>query len=77
MITYFIISIVIGFILTIIGSTMSIDRMRLLVKTNGLCGLIQICIAIIIAFVTNTVIWPISIVWSILDKLLYEKELES
>ena len=61
--TYFIISIIIGFILTVATYAKNWnDRMDQIEFEFGLRSYVGILIGVIVAFITNAVTWPIHIV---------------
>lgn len=73
--TYFIISIVIGFILTVATYAKSWDYLIDLIESEfDLQSYVSILIGVILAFIVNVVTWPIYIVLKIYNALLYGKE---
>lgn len=73
--TYFIISIVIGFILTVATYAKNWDYLMDLIESEfGLKSYVSILIGVILAFIVNVVTWPIYIVLKIYNALLYGKE---
>ena len=73
--TYFIISIVIGFILTVATYAKNWnDLMDLIEFEFDLQSCAEILIGVILAFIINAVTWPIYIVLKIYNALLYGKE---
>ena len=70
--TYFIISIVIGFILTVATYAKNWnDLMDLIESEFGLQSYVSTLIGVILAFIINVVTWPIYIVLKIYNALLY------
>lgn len=73
--TYFIISIVIGFILTVATYAKNwndlIDQIEFEFDLQSYVGIL---IGVILAFIINVVTWPIYIVLKIYNALLYGKE---
>lgn len=74
--TYIVISIVIGFILTIATYAKNIDDLIQMIENSYLWGRIGIGIGTLIAFAINVLTWPIYVVLEILY-MLNKKELES
>ena len=75
--TYFIISIVIGFILTVVTYAKNWDNLMDQIEFEfefGLQSYVGILIGVILAFIINAVTWPIYIVLKIYNALLYGKE---
>ena len=73
--TYFIISIVIGFILTVATYAKNWnDIMDQIEFEFGLQSYVGILIGVILAFIINAVTWPIYIVLEIYNSLFYGKE---
>ena len=73
--TYFIISIVIGFILTVATYTKNWNNLMDQIEFEfGLQSYVGILIGVILAFIINVVTWPIYIVLKIYNVLLYGKE---
>ena len=73
--TYFIISIVIGFILTVATYAKNWnDLMNRIEFEFGLQSYVRMLIGVILAFIVNVVTWPIYIVLKIYNALLYGKE---
>ena len=73
--TYFIISIVIGFILTVATYTKNWNNLMDQIESEfGLQSYVGILIGVILAFIINVVTWPIYIVLEIYNALLYGKE---
>lgn len=73
--TYFIISIVIGFILTVATYTKNWNNLMDQIEFEfGLQSYVSILIGVILAFIINVVTWPIYIVLKIYNALLYGKE---
>ena len=73
--TYFIISIIIGFILTV--ATYAKDWNDLMDQIEfefGLKSYVGSLIGVIVAFIINAVTWPIYIVLEIYNSLFYGKE---
>ena len=76
--TYFIISIIIGFILTVATYAKNWnDLMDQIEFEFGLKSYVGILIGVILAFIINAVTWPIYIVLKIYNSLFYGKEQES
>ena len=76
--TYFIISIIIGFILTVATYAKNWnDLMDQIEFEFGLKSYVRILIGVILAFIINAVTWPIYIVLKIYNSLFYGKEQES
>lgn len=73
--TYFIISIVIGFILTVATYAKNwndlMDQIEFEFDLQSCAGIL---IGVILAFIINVVTWPICIVLKIYNALLYGKE---
>ena len=73
--TYFIISIVIGFILTVATYAKNwnnlVDQIEFEFDLQSYVGIL---IGVILAFIINVVTWPIYIVLKIYNALLYGKE---
>ena len=73
--TYFIISIIIGFILTVATYAKNWnDLMDQIEFEFGLQSYVGILIGVILAFIINAVTWPIYIVLKIYISLFYGKE---
>ena len=73
--TYFIISIIIGFILTVATYAKNWnDLMDQIEFEFGLKSYVGILIGVILAFIINAVTWPIYIVLEICNSLFYGKE---
>ena len=73
--TYFIISIVIGFILTVATYAKNWnDLMNRIEFEFGLQSYVRMLIGVILAFIVNVVTWPIYIVLKIYNVLIYGKE---
>lgn len=73
--TYFIISIIIGFILTVATYAKNWnDLMDQIEFEFGLKSYVGILIGVILAFIINAVTWPIYIVLEIYNSLFYGKE---
>lgn len=73
--TYFIISIVIGFILTVATYAKNWDDLMDLIESESdLQSYVSTLIGVILAFIVNVVTWPIYIVLKIYNALLYGKE---
>ena len=73
--TYFIISIIIGFILTVATYAKNWnDLMDQIEFEFGLQSYVGILIGVIVAFIINAVTWPIYIVLEIYNSLFYGKE---
>ena len=73
--TYFIISIIIGFILTVATYAKNWnDLMDRIEFEFGLQSYVGILIGVIVAFIINAVTWPIYIVLEIYNSLFYGKE---
>ena len=73
--TYFIISIVIGFILTVATYAKNWNNLMDQIEFEfGLQGYVGILIGVILAYIINAVTWPIYIVLEIYIALLYGKE---
>lgn len=73
--TYFIISIIIGFILTVATYAKNWnDLMDQIEFEFGLQRYVGILIGVIVAFIINAVTWPIYIVLEIYKSLFYGKE---
>ena len=73
--TYFIISIIIGFILTVATYAKNWnDLMDQIEFEFGLKSYVGILIGVILAFIINAVTWPIYIVLKIYNSLFYGKE---
>lgn len=73
--TYFIISIIIGFILTVATYAKNWnDLMDQIEFEFGLQSYVGILIGVILAFIINAVTWPIYIVLEIYNSLFYGKE---
>ena len=73
--TYFIISIIIGFILTVATYAKNWnDLMDQIEFEFGLKSYVDILIGVILAFIVNAVTWPIYIVLKIYNSLFYGKE---
>ena len=73
--TYFIISIIIGFILTVATYAKNWnDLMDQIEFEFGLQSYVGILIGVILAFIINAVTWPIYIVLEISNSLFYGKE---
>ena len=73
--TYFIISIIIGFILTVATYAKNWnDLMDQIEFEFGLQSYVGILIGVILAFIVNAVTWPIYIVLEIYNSLFYGKE---
>lgn len=73
--TYFIISIIIGFILTVATYAKNWnDLMDQIEFEFGLKSYVGILIGVILAFIVNAVTWPIYIVLEIYNSLFYGKE---
>ena len=73
--TYFIISIVIGFILTVATYTKNWNNLMDQIEFEfGLQSYVGILIGVIVAFIINAVTWPIYIVLEIYNSLFYGKE---
>ncbi len=76
--TYFIISIVIGFILTVATYAKNWNNLMDLIESeSGLQSYVSTLIGVILAYIINVVTWPIYIVLKIYNALLYGKEQES
>ena len=78
--TYFIISIVIGFILTVATYAKNWNNLVDQIESEFEFGLqrhVGILIGVILAFIINAVTWPIYIVLEIYNSLFYGKEQES
>ena len=76
--TYFIISIVIGFILTVATYAKNWNNLMDQIEFEfGLQRHVGILIGVILAFIINAVTWPIYIVLEIYNSLFYGKEQES
>ena len=75
--TYFIISIVIGFILTVATYAKNWNNLMDQIEFEfGLQNYVGILIGVILAYIINAVTWPIYIVLKIYNALLYGKEQE-
>ena len=73
--TYFIISIIIGFILTVATYAKNWnDLMDQIEFEFGLQSYVGILIGVILAFIVKAVTWPIYIVLEIYNSLFYGKE---
>ena len=73
--TYFIISIVIGFILTVATYAKNWDYLMDLIESEfDLKSYVSTLIGVSLAFIINVVTWPIYIVLKIYNALLYGKE---
>ena len=73
--TYFIISIVIGFILTVATYAKNWGYLMDLIESEfDLQSYVSMLIGVILAFIVNAVTWPIYIVLKIYNALLYGKE---
>ena len=73
--TYFIISIIIGFILTVATYAKNWnDLMDQIEFEFGLKSYVGILIGVVLAFIINAVTWPIYIVLKIYNSLFYGKE---
>lgn len=75
--TYFIISIVIGFILTVATYAKNWNILMNQIEFEfefDLKSYVSILIGVILAFIINVVTWPIYIVLKIYNALLYGKE---
>ena len=73
--TYFIISIIIGFILTVATYAKNWnDLMDQIEFEFGLQSYVGILIGVIVSFIINAVTWPIYIVLEIYNSLFYGKE---
>ena len=73
--TYFIISIIIGFILTVATYAKNWnDLMDQIEFEFGLQSYVGILIGVIVAFIINAVTWPIYIVLEIYNSLFYGQE---
>ena len=73
--TYFIISIIIGFILTVATYAKNWnDLMDQIEFEFGLQSYVGILIGVILAFIINAVTWPIYIVLEIYNSLFYGQE---
>ena len=73
--TYFIISIIIGFIMTVVTYAKNWnDLMDQIEFEFGLQRYVGILIGVIVAFIINAVTWPIYIVLEIYNSLFYGKE---
>ena len=76
--TYFIISIVMGFIVTVVTYAKNWNDLVDQIEFEfGLQRYAGILIGVILAFIINAVTWPIYIVLEIYNSLFYGKEQES